>query len=240
MTSESMRKMTILVVDDEEPILELVQYNLEKEGYKVLACPDGKEALKLAKEVLPHLIVLDIMLPGISGFEICRYLRRIEETKKIPIIILSARIDEFDRILGLELGADDYMTKPFSLRELVAKVKARLRNNNEITEKDLFNGQRIVKGDIEIYPEKYSVYVKGVKQPLTPKEFELLHILASNPGKVYSREYLLEKIWGYDYQGYNRTVDVHIRQIRRKIGLDGSRGKAYIESLRGVGYRFCE
>ncbi|ATW24778.1 response regulator [Candidatus Formimonas warabiya] len=231
--------MTILVVDDETEILEVIKYNLERDGFNVVTCQAGKEAIRLVKEVKPDLIILDVMLPGMSGLEVCRYLRQNEATRKIPIVMISARCEEFDKVLGLEMGADDYVAKPFSPRELVARVKARLRAQNDAFEEKSDREQKIVRGHLMIDPQKYAVYVNDVKQTLTTKEFDLLMLLASNPGRVFSRNHLLEEIWGYDYHGFSRTVDVHIRHLRQKIGLD--RGKEIlIETVRGVGYRFVE
>ncbi|GAV21797.1 response regulator transcription factor [Carboxydothermus pertinax] len=228
--------MKILVVDDETPIVELIKFNLEREGYKVLEAYDGIRALEIIKKELPDLIILDIMLPGMSGLEVCKNIRNNEKTAEIPIIMLSARGEEVDKILGLELGADDYMVKPFSPRELVARVKARLRRLEGREGKK----EGVIKiKDIVIDQEKFAVYVKGQKMDFTPKEFELLKLLASNPGKVFTREYLLEKIWGYEFLGDTRTVDVHIRHIRQKIE-DNPAEPVYIETVRGVGYRFGE
>jgi len=228
--------MKILVVDDETPIVELIKFNLEREGYKVLEAFDGIRALEIIKKEIPDLIILDIMLPGMSGLEVCKHIRNYEKTAEIPIIMLSARGEEVDKILGLELGADDYMVKPFSPRELVARVKARLRR---LEIKDGKKEDVIKIKDIVIDQERFAVFVKGKKMDFTPKEFELLKLLASNPGKVFTREYLLEKIWGYEFLGDTRTVDVHIRHIRQKIE-DNPAEPIYIETVRGVGYRFGE
>jgi len=224
------------VVDDEQYIAELVKFNLEKEGYRVICAHDGAEALRKFGEENPDLIILDIMLPVIDGLEVCRRLRREPAGADVPVIMLTAKGEELDKVLGLELGADDYMTKPFSPRELVARVKARLRR---LTKEDKGYGEEqvLTYGDIVIYPEKFEVVVRGQKQDLTPKEFELLKLLLVNPGKVYTRDYLLERIWGYDYYGDTRTVDVHIRHIRQKIEQDPGNPQ-YIETVRGVGYRF--
>ncbi|WP_027717350.1 response regulator transcription factor [Desulfovirgula thermocuniculi] len=227
----------ILVVDDEEHIVELIRFNLEREGYQVIAARDGHGALELARSQLPDLIVLDIMLPGQDGLAVCRALQQDEHTRQIPIIMVSARGEEVDRVLGLEMGADDYLTKPFSPRELVARVKARLRRASG-GKKERSAG-KLVRGRLVIDQERFMVTVDGIRQDLTPKEFELLRLLASEPGKVFTREYLLEQIWGYDYTGDSRTVDVHIRHIRQKFEqLPGS--PQFIETVRGVGYRFRE
>ncbi|HPZ43843.1 MAG TPA: response regulator transcription factor [Bacillota bacterium] len=230
----------ILVVDDEKNILELVRFNLEREGYEVLTCLDGARALELARSEKPDLIVLDVMLPEISGLEVCRELHQDPATRKIPIIMLSARADELDRVLGLEMGADDYVTKPFSPRELVARVKARLRRSpkgGSGAEEAL--ASRLDYGRMVIDEDRFAVYIDGEKQDFTPKEFELIRFLARHPGKVFSREQLLEQVWGYDYAGDSRTVDVHIRHIRHKLEILPG-GEQVIETVRGVGYRFRE
>ncbi|MFZ5648419.1 MAG: response regulator [Bacillota bacterium] len=230
---------SVLVVDDEQNILELIRYNLEKEGYRVLAATDGNMALDLAGRERPDLILLDVMLPGFDGLSVCRSLRQNEATRKIPIIMISARGEELDKVLGLELGADDYVTKPFSIRELLARIKARLRSKEDSGLADKKDGAVIVHGKLVIDQNRFMVTVDGARQDLTPKEFELLRFLAAEPGKVFSREYLLEKIWGYDYMGDSRTVDVHVRHIRQKFEqIPGC--PQYIETVRGVGYRFSE
>lgn len=229
----------ILAVDDEQNILELIRYNLEKDGYLVLTASDGEKALALAQREKPDLILLDVMLPNLDGLAMCRVLRQNEATRKIPIIMISARGEELDKVLGLEMGADDYVTKPFSNRELLARIKARLRSKEESGLVEKKEGEIIVHGDLVIDQNRFLVTVNGVRQDLTPKEFELLRFLAAEPGIVFSREYLLEKIWGYDYTGDSRTVDVHVRHIRQKFEqIPGS--LLYIETVRGVGYRFSE
>ncbi|AQS58326.1 response regulator [Desulforamulus ferrireducens] len=228
----------ILIVDDEQPIRELVRFNLEKEGFQVIQAADGNTALTMAKNDTPDIIVLDIMLPGLDGFAVCRALQQDSTTRNIPIIMLSARGEELDKVLGLELGADDYITKPFSPRELVARVKARLRRHsveNQVAEEP----GRITIDKLVIDQERFMVSYDGVKQDLTPKEFELLRYLASNPGKVFTRDFLLEQIWGYDFPGDSRTVDVHIRHIRQKLE-QLPEAPQLIETVRGVGYRFKE
>ena len=225
---------TILVVDDEEPIQELLRFNLEKEGYVVCIATDGEEALKHVASDQPDLIVLDLMLPGMDGLEVCRRLRANPKFQQIPIIMLTAKGEEIDTVLGLELGADDYMTKPFSPRELLARIKARLRrpNSQEETESKI-----IIRGELRVDVTGFRVHVRGEETELTPKEFELLRVLVAHPGRVYSREELLERIWGYEYDGDTRTVDVHVRHLRLKIEKDPS-NPDYIETLRGIGYRF--
>ncbi|MDA8233466.1 MAG: response regulator transcription factor [Clostridia bacterium] len=226
----------ILVVDDEQHIVELVKFNLEKEGYQVVCAHDGATAIKKFQEENPDLMVLDIMLPEMDGLEVCRRLRSLPNGSDVPVIMLTAKGEEVDKVLGLEIGADDYMTKPFSPRELVARVKARLRRLVK-EEKQSGDGQVLTYGDLVVYPENYEVMVKGRKQDLTPKEFELLKLLLTNRGKVFTRDYLLERIWGYDYYGDTRTVDVHIRHLRQKIEEEPG-NPIYIETVRGVGYRF--
>ncbi|AYO30368.1 MAG: two-component system, OmpR family, alkaline phosphatase synthesis response regulator PhoP [Thermoanaerobacteraceae bacterium] len=228
-----MSKEKILIVDDEPHILELVRFNLEAGGFKVIEAPDGQKAIELAQTENPDLILLDLMLPGTDGLEVCRILRQQKATREIPIIMLTAKSEEIDKVLGLEIGADDYITKPFSPRELTARVKAVLRRSagSEKTENNIKIGNLVI--DIE----KHEVLVDGEKQEFTPKEFDLLKLLASNPGKVFSREYLLENIWGYDYLGDTRTVDVHIRHLRQKVEKDSDR-PVYIETVRGIGYKF--
>lgn len=234
--------LKVLVVDDEEHILELIRFNLERESFHVLTAGDGNQALEMVRSENPDLVILDVMLPGQDGLSVCRSLRQDENTRSIPIIMLSARVEELDRILGLEMGADDYVTKPFSPRELVARVKARLRRSHyetEVKPSTRQRGGRIVHGRLVIDQERFMVSVDGIKQDLTPKEFEVLRFLASEPGKVFSRDYLLEQIWGYDYAGDSRTVDVHIRHIRQKLEQIPD-APQYIETVRGVGYRFRE
>ncbi len=229
----------ILVVDDETYIVELVKFNLEKEGYRVIVAFDGMHALEMVKEENPHLILLDIMLPGIDGLEVCRTLKQDPNYNTIPIIMLTAKGEEFDTVLGLEMGADDYIKKPFSPREMVARVKARLRAL-KILEAEKAVGKRIfVVKDLIVIPDKYEAFLGEEKLELTPKEFELLSLMSSNQGKVFTREALLEKVWGYEYSGDTRTVDVHIRHLRQKL-RDDSSFPLYIETVRGVGYRFIE
>jgi two-component system alkaline phosphatase synthesis response regulator PhoP len=230
----------VLVVDDEASIVELIRFNLEKEGYEVVEAYDGVEALRVVRAESPDLIILDLMLPGIDGIEVCQAVRR---ESSVPIIMLTAKGEEFDKVLGLSVGADDYVTKPFSIRELVARVKAVLRRQNMNLECE---GEptcaRIRTGDLVIDPDTYQVQVRGKSMDFTPKEFELLYLLASNSGRVLTRELILEKVWGYAYPGSTRTVDVHIRRLRQKIEEDDS-NPVYIQTVHGVGYRFqhvCE
>ncbi|AKL95611.1 transcriptional regulatory protein WalR [Clostridium aceticum] len=227
-----MDKRRILVVDDEEHILELIKFNLEKNGFYVLTSDNGEDCVDLLHNNVVDLVILDLMLPGIDGLEVCKEIRKIEGLNKLPIIMLTAKSEETDRILGLELGADDYVTKPFSVRELVARVKAVLRRIEDVKKQEV----KVLKlRDIIMDLEKHEVSVSGRSVELTLKEFELLKMLLENRDKVMSRNVLLDEVWGYDYFGETRTVDVHIRHLRKKIGDDES-GK-YIETIRGVGYK---
>jgi two-component system alkaline phosphatase synthesis response regulator PhoP len=229
----------ILVVDDETYIVELVKFNLEKEGYRVLVAYDGIAALRMAREQNPDLIILDIMLPNLDGLEVCRNLKQDPELKAIPIVMLTAKGEEVDTILGLEMGADDYIKKPFSPRELVARVKARLRALKILEAEKALGIKAYVFKDLTVVPEKYEAFLGEERLELTPKEFDLLRLMASNQGKVYTREALLEKVWGYEYSGDTRTVDVHIRHLRQKL-KDDSNFPNYIETVRGVGYKFVD
>ncbi|MEN6350607.1 MAG: response regulator transcription factor [Syntrophomonas sp.] len=234
-----MHSPKILVVDDETHIVELVKFNLEKEGYKVIVAYDGQSALEKVKDGLPDLIVLDIMLPKMDGLEVCRTLKLNPEYNTIPIIMLTAKGEEIDTVLGLEMGADDYIKKPFSPREMVARVKARLRAL-KILEAEKAIGQKVyVFKELTVVPDKYEAFLGEEKLELTPKEFELLRLMSSNRGKVFTREALLEKVWGYEFSGDTRTVDVHIRHLRQKL-RDDSTYPEYIETVRGVGYKFVE
>ena len=222
----------ILVVDDELNIQELIKFNLKSKGYDVLVAGDGLKALKLAKEEKPDLILLDLMLPGMDGYDVCSEIRRNNSISFIPIIMITAKGEEFDKVHGLELGADDYITKPFSVKELLARVKAVLRRTTIQVFEDVYSF-----GDIVVDFEKHEVVKDKNKIDLTYKEFELLSEFIKNKGRVMTRDYLLEKIWGYEYIGETRTVDVHIRHLRKKIEEDDKKPK-YIETIRGIGYRF--
>ena len=229
----------ILIIEDEENIRELVTYNLKANGYETIEAEDGLTGITQAYKVKPDLILLDIMLPGKDGYEICRELR--QDDIKTPIIMLTAKSEEVDKVLGLEFGADDYVAKPFGIRELLARIKAVLRrtdmNNNvaseESKEEELEN---IVAGNIVIDQRRHKVTVDGKQIELTFKEYELLSFLAKNRGRVYSRDELLDKVWGIDYVGETRTVDVHIRHLRQKLGQD-EKDNDYIETIRGRGYK---
>jgi len=184
------------------------------------------------------MVVLDLMLPGLDGLEICRSLRQREKTRLLPVIMLTARAEEIDRVVGLEIGADDYLTKPFSPRELVARVKSILRRSRGALEQGETSPEKvIIRDDLQIYPERFEAFLAGQALDLTPKEFQLLLQLAANPGKVFTREFLLENIWGYEFAGDTRTVDVHIRHLRQKIEQDPSQPQR-LETIRGIGYRF--
>ncbi|MDO5038135.1 response regulator [Clostridium sp.] len=230
-----MSKEKILIVDDEEHILELLKFNIENAGYQVIWANNGLDALNIAKNEKPHLILLDLMLPGMDGFDVCKEIKRNNDTCNISIIMLTAKGEELDKILGLELGADDYITKPFSIRELLARVKAVLRRSAPLEsnkKEDIYDN-----GRLKIDFERHEVTINNKKIDMTLKEFELLEILIRNKGKILKREILLDKIWGYEYIGETRTVDVHIRYLRKKIEEDDKNPKL-IETIRGVGYRF--
>lgn len=234
-------KRTILIVDDEKPIVDILVYNLQKEGYDTLEARDGEEGVRIALEKKPDLILLDIMLPKMDGLAVCK---RIRHSLNVPILMLSAKDEEIDKILGLELGADDYVTKPFSVRELMARVKANLRKldiasesvvETQKTSKSQDNTNKIEVGDLALDLDKFEVRVRGEVIDLTLREFEVLKYLAKQPGQVITREILLEKVWGYEYYGDIRTVDVTVRRIREKIELDTSNPKILV-TKRGVGY----
>ena len=236
---ENLGKKTILIVDDEKTIVDMLVYNLQKEGYNTLEANDGEEAVKIALNEKPDLVLLDIMLPKMDGLAVCK---RIRQTLNIPILMISAKDEEIDKILGLELGADDYITKPFSVRELMARVKANLRKAElaniatESEENDSKEDSNVITvGDLSLDLNKFEVKVRGEVMDLTLREFEVLKYLANQPGQVVTREVLLEKVWGYEYYGDIRTVDVTVRRIREKIEKDTSNPKILI-TKRGVGY----
>ena len=230
-------KKTILIVDDEKPIVEILMYNLEKEGYNTIEAYDGVEAVNLALEKKPDLILLDIMLPRMDGLAVCKRIRH--SLPNVPILMLTAKAEEIDKILGLELGADDYITKPFSVRELMARIKANLRkieaNNLKDEIKDESSNNVITIGELSLNLDKFEVKVSGQTIDLNLREFEVLKYLAGQPGQVVTREVLLEKVWGYEYYGDIRTVDVTVRRIREKIEKDTSNPKILI-TKRSVGY----
>ncbi len=218
----------ILLVEDERPIVESLRYALEKEGYDVLEAADGSEALELARAKSPDLVLLDIMLPGMSGFEVCRILRK---ESSVPILMLTARSDEPDRVVGLDLGADDYITKPFSMREVLARVRAALRRSQAATAVT----ETLQVGDLVMDLARHEVRAADQRIPLPPRQFDLLRAFLSSSGRVLTREMLLQQVWGYDFGGDDRTVDVHVRWLRRKLQDAGS--QITIETVRGVGYK---
>lgn len=223
----------ILVVDDEKPISDIIKFNLNKEGYDVYVAYDGEDAIKQVEEVDPDLIILDLMLPKIDGLEVAREIRK---THEMPIIMVTAKDTEIDKVLGLEMGADDYVTKPFSNRELVARVKANLRRQNTVAQATQNEeNSDIVIGDLTIHPDSYTVSRHGEKIELTHREFELLNYLAKHMGQVMTREHLLQTVWGYDYFGDVRTVDVTMRRLREKVEDNPSR-PVWLVTRRGVGY----
>lgn len=226
-----MAKASILIVEDEADILHLLTYNIQGAGFDVLTSSEGYEALRIAKQHLPDLVLLDLMLPGLDGIEVCKELKRFSQTRDIPVIILTARGEEVDRIVGLELGVDDYVVKPFSPRELILRIRAVLRRSSSLGESPVtvwqFEGLRV---DLEAH----RVVVDGEETTLTAIEFKLLVELLRSRGKVQTRDQLLEKVWGYRFEGYARTVDTHVRRLRQKLGSYFDR----VETVRGVGYRF--
>ncbi len=228
----------VLVVEDDRTLLDVLQYNLRNEGYDVCTASDGVKALETARSEKPELVILDVMLPKLDGYEVCRILRK--ETT-VPILMLTARIEEIDRVVGLEVGADDYVTKPFSMRELLARVRAMLRRaemTTKVTAQSDGSGQAPLKvGDLEIDAARHRVSREGVTIELSRMEFALLDFLAKNQGQVFSRDHLLEKVWGYDFAGDTRTVDVHVSWLRRKIEADPAHPR-HLLTVRGVGYKF--
>ncbi|GAA0489398.1 response regulator transcription factor [Alkalibacterium sp. s-m-22] len=227
----------VLIVEDEQSILKLLQYNLEKEGYEVSGAMDGKEGYEMALNNSYDIILLDLMLPGMDGMDVCRELRR--EKIDAPIIMLTAKDSEIDKIVGLELGADDYMTKPFSPREVTARMKAifrRMERNSASKEQSDELTEDIIIGDIVISPDQYEVSVRGEKQEVTPKEFELLLYLARHKGRILNREQLLQAVWDFDFTGETRIVDMHISHLREKIEEDPKK-PVYLKTARGFGYK---
>ena len=228
----------ILIVEDDQTLLDVLKYNLAGEGYNVLTAIDGAQALEVARSEKPELIVLDIMLPKLNGFEVCRILRK-EMT--VPVIMLTAKTEEIDKVVGLELGADDYMTKPFSLRELLARIRAMLRRAEMMKQEALSKQENVPQAikiaNLEVDLARHQVSLSGSIIHLSPKEFDLLAFLARNRGQVFSRDYLLERVWGYDFAGDTRTVDVHIRWLRQKIE-DNPAHPTCLLAVWGVGYKF--
>jgi len=225
-----MKKGTILVIDDEKDLIELLSYNLGKEGYDVIAANDGEAGLDVVKKHRPDLVVLDVMMPGLDGLQVCQRLRADPRTGRVPIIMLTAKATETDRIVGLELGADDYVTKPFSPREVIARVKAVLRRSSQPTE----DRQVIRSGDLVIDLTGHEVTFRGSRIPLTATEFRILEFLASRPGRVFSRDEIIDAALGNDTAVFDRTIDVHVTAIRRKLAS----GSDQIETVRGFGYKF--
>ena len=228
----------ILVVDDEPTLVETIRYSLKKEGYEIVVALDGLKALEVARQERPDLVILDVMLPGLDGFEVCRALRR--ETI-VPILMLTARDDEIDKVVGLEIGADEYMTKPFSMRELIARVRAMLRRVQMLraetaTTRDA-DAETLRSGDLGVDIRAHRVFLGEREIALKPKEFDLLAFFVRNRGQVFNRDLLLQRVWGYDFAGDTRTVDVHVRGLREKVERDPSE-PTRIETVRGVGYRF--
>jgi two-component system OmpR family response regulator len=228
-----MSENKILVVEDDPNLLATLKYNLQKDGYDVVTAVDGSEAVTTARRENPDIIVLDIMLPILDGFEVCRILRK-EMT--VPILMLTAKTEEMDKIVGLEIGADDYMTKPFSMRELLARIHAMLRRTRMAAAPPEDAESKFKINNLEIDPARHTAALKDSVLNLTPKEFDLLAFLARNRGIVFNREQLLEKVWGYDYAGDTRTVDVHIRWLRKKIETDPQKPR-YLITVRGTGYK---
>jgi DNA-binding response OmpR family regulator len=229
----------VLVVEDEPTLVETLEYNLSRQDYEVLTAMDGQKALEIARKERPDLVVLDLMLPGIDGIEVCRILR---QEMSVPILMLTARDEEVDKVVGLEVGADDYMTKPFSMRELMARVKALLRRERLIREElsaasDMSPAKLLVFGDVTIDQSRREVRRDGESLHLKPREYELLVFLARHRGMVLSRDLILERVWGWDYDGGSRTVDVHVHWLREKIEPDPKQPRRIV-TVRGVGYRF--
>jgi DNA-binding response OmpR family regulator len=225
---------TILIVEDERNLCDLIRDNLQEQGYGVFQAFDGPSALTIAKDAVPDLVILDIMLPGIDGLEVCRRLR---QGSIVPILMLTARAEEIDRVLGLELGADDYLTKPFSMRELKARVRALLRRIEMMQTTNLSVNQVVTFAGLYLDPSSYETRLEDQTIDLTPKEFGLLYVLVRHPGRVFSRAYLLDEIWGYEAAAYDRTVDTHIYRLRQKLGAEGNIAQRIV-AVRGIGYKF--
>ena len=236
-----MAVLTVLTIDDEEHILELLKYNLEKNGFKVIQAQSGEEGLKLLETNEVDMIILDLMLPGIDGLDVLRKIRSNGNLLEIPVIMLTAKSEEIDTVLGLEMGADDYIGKPFGSHELIARIKAVVRRTQKleaVAESSKDNEEDVIKFDgLTINRTTHEIIANGKQMELPFKEFELLYLMAKNRGRVFDREVLLEKIWGYEYYGETRTVDVHIRNLRKKIEVD-DKNPRYIKTIRGLGYKF--
>ena len=230
----------ILIVEDDPDIAEMISYNLGKEGYSIVLTDNGEDAVARAQKEHPAIIILDIMLPGMDGMEVCRTLKQADETRHMPIIMLSARSQETDKVVGLELGADDYVTKPFSPRELIARIRAVLRRGRPLHIGDIGDagdtGQVVRSGEVEVDSLRHRVTVSGTEVALTSTEFKLLEFLAQRPGEAITRQQILDSVFGYSSDVYDRTVDTHIKTLRKKLG----QAKGCIETVRGVGYRFRE
>lgn len=236
-----MASKVILTVDDEEHILELLKYNLEQNGYQVVQAETGEEALEILDNQPIDIVLLDLMLPGIDGMDVLKYIRKTDKISNLPVIMLTAKGEEIDTVLGLEMGADDYIGKPFGVHELQARIKAVLRRHKvepTVAGYQEDSDEVISVGELKINRVTHQVIVRGEQIELPLKEFELLYLLAKNRKRVFDREYLLEKIWGYDYYGETRTVDVHIRNLRKKIEHD-DKNPQMIKTIRGVGYKFA-
>ncbi len=225
-----MQRTRVLIVEDDSDILNLLSYNVQAAGFDVVTAVDGNAALAMVRQHSPDLVLLDLMIPGIDGFEVCRELKRGLETRNIPVIMLTARGEEVDRIVGLELGADDYVVKPFSPRELILRIRAVLRRSApEAMVESVWQNE-----DLRVDFDGHKLSVDGEDVPLTATEFKLLSELIRNPGKVQTRDQLLDRVWAYQFDGYARTVDTHVRRLRQKLG----RYSEWVETVRGVGYRF--
>jgi two-component system OmpR family response regulator len=239
MADDSQKKARVLVVEDDQTLSGVLKYNLSKEGYAVLNAANGVEALEVARSENPDIILLDLMLPKLDGLEVCRILRK---ESSVPILMLTAKSEEVDRVVGLELGADDYMVKPFGVRELMARVRAMLRRRQILKQESatVHADAPVIKANsLEMDETRHAALLKGKPLELTPKEFDLLAFLVKNLGQVFKREQLLDKVWGYDYAGDTRTVDVHISWLRQKIE-DDPQHPQHLITLRGVGYKFEE
>ncbi|WP_342505421.1 response regulator transcription factor [Sporosarcina sp. FSL K6-2383] len=231
------KQKKILIVDDEQPIRTLLEYNLQQAQYETISAADGEEAVQQAELEKPDLILLDLMLPKMDGLDVCKTLR--QRGVDIPIIMLTAKGDEFDKVLGLEIGADDYMTKPFSPREVVARVKAVLRRSGDAAARSEDNNSVMSSGALTVHPEQYVAYLNNEELEFTPKEFELLVYFMQNKNRVLSRDQLLSAVWNYDFAGDTRIVDVHVSHLREKIE-ENTKKPAFIKTVRGIGYKFEE